>query len=266
MSTSYPYRDAIEATYPDLDRWKARASVERPERGSELAIDDVVFERFPISEAVRMSLHAAGEHLRLTRDGILQRQLYPSAQFTVLRGALVGACQAVWILSPDEAPDRQERGLTVIAELYRQLDIYYRSRIEYENLNAQELAHLRDQQDWLKERRSQVAQLRRGSGKLDLTNIVIAQALDHTFVDREKREAGRRLWREMSGDAHVLGWSQFQRATVGTTDRRTGIGGELTTGGGWSEIAQPFVACHLLLKEGWSLFDRRCEAPSTHKR
>lgn len=265
MTTSNPYRDAIEATYPDLDLWKARASVERPERGSDLAIDDKVFGWFPISEAARMSLHAAGEHLRLTRDGILQRQLYPSAQFTVLRGALVGACQAVWILSPSEAADRQERGLTVIAELYRQLDIYYNSRVEYESLNAQELAHLRDQQDWLKERQSQVAQLRRGSGKLDLTNIVIAQALDHTFLERDKRETGRRLWREMSGDAHVLGWSQFQRATVGTTDRRTGIG-ELTTGGGWSDIAQPFVACHLLLKEGWSLFDRRCEAPSTHNR
>ncbi len=70
-----------------------------------------------------------------------------------------------------------------------------------------ELTQLHDQQDWLDERKSQVAQLRSGTGKLDLTNIVIAQALDHTFTDQGKREEGRRLWREMSADADVLGWS-----------------------------------------------------------
>lgn len=260
MSTGNPYRDAIEATYPDLDRWKARTAVERPEKGSDLAADDAVFGKFPISEVVRMSLHASGEHLRLARDGILQGQLYPSAQFTVLRGALVGACQAVWVLSPDEAAQRQERGLTVLAELYGQMSVYYNARVEYEDLGERDLKEFEDQLDWVSERKKIVGRLRTGTGKLDLTNIVTRQAIEHTFPDKDMREHGRRLWREMSGDAHVLGWAQFQRAIVGAVDPRTGMG-EVTTGGDWSEIAQPFVACHRLLSEGWSLFDRRSKAP-----
>ncbi|WP_444963926.1 hypothetical protein [Nocardiopsis sp. M1B1] len=83
-------------TASDLNRWRLRAHrVEEPQRGSELGVDDQIFERMAISQLARLSLIAAGEHLRLALDAINAQQLYPSSHFTVLRGALVGASQAV---------------------------------------------------------------------------------------------------------------------------------------------------------------------------
>lgn len=110
-------------TAADLDRWWLRAHrVEEPERGSALALDDEIFQRTAISQLARMSLVLAEEHLRLVLDAIKAKQLYPSSHFTVQRGALVGASQAVWILEPSDRNLRRERGLTVFTEMYAQMD------------------------------------------------------------------------------------------------------------------------------------------------
>lgn len=253
---------SIRATYADLDGWQERARrmpPEQPERGSQLAMDDSVYPWHAISEAARLSLMASGEHLRLARTSIEARQLYPSAHFTVFRGALVGAAQAVWILAAEEAAERQERGLTLIDEMYRQLQTYY-GELASTQLTTQERADLKGQANWCAERRRQVARVRRTSTKLIQTDI-IKWALHHRFSDHQRRSAGRLLWRQMSADAHVLGWSMFQRGNVVTLDRRSGLGVS-ESGGDLSHIAEPFVAIHLLLKEGWSLFDRLCESPA----
>lgn len=245
---------------PDLDRWRIRAhSVEVPERGSDLAIDDEVFAHMAISQLARMSLVLAGEHLRLALDAIRARQLYPSSHFTVMRGALVGASQAVWILGPEDRDQRTERGLTVLAEMYNQMGKYYRF-LAGTHLDDDDRARLDDQQTWLRERQAGVAAVRTGFASLNLTDVVGAAA-DHVFADGRRQEAARRLWKEMSADAHVLGWSLFQRSTFESPDRRTGVG-EGRAPGSPGHVAEPFVASHQLLKCGWSLFDRRCEAPT----
>lgn len=207
-----------------------------------------------------MSLVAAGEHLRLARDAIQAGQLYPSAHFTVLRSALVGACQGVWVLSPEDTGARRERGLTIVSETYHQSSVYY-NELAKQTLTSAGHAELIDQQAWLRGRQAQVATLRTGSARLDLTNIVIPNALDHVFPDKPRQEEGRRMWRELSADAHVLVWSIAQRSAFAQPDRRTGVA-EATVGGAWADLAPAFVASHLLLKEGWSLFDRRCEGAS----
>ncbi|SIR79423.1 hypothetical protein [Microbacterium sp. RURRCA19A] len=245
-------------TAEDLDRWRLRAHrIEQPERGSDLAQDDQIFEWMPISEVVRLSLVASGEHLRLALDAVKAEQLYPSSHFTVLRGALVGASQAVWILAPDEQVARRERGLTVIAEMYAQMGKYY-NFLETTALEADDQTRLSDQKLWLAERSAQVAARKNTGATLNLTDV-IGSAVDTTFPDRRAREALRGLWRQMSADAHVLGWSMFQRATFGPPDRRTGLG-EGKAGGVPELVAEPFLGSYRLLKRGWSLFDQRCEA------
>lgn len=241
----------------DLDQWRLRAHrVEQPERGSDLAEDDKIFEQMPISQVARLSLVASGEHLRLALDAIKATQLYPSSHFTVLRGALVGASQAVWILTPDERAIRRERGLTVTAEMYTQMGKYY-NFLETTDLDADDRSRLADQQLWLTERRAQVAARKTTAATLNLTEV-IGTAADTTFPERSSREALRGLWRQMSADAHVLGWSLFQRATWGPADRRTGIG-EGKSGGTPELVAESFLGSYRLLKRGWSLFDQRCE-------
>lgn len=246
-------------TAGDLEGWRLRARrVEEPQRGSELAIDDEIFQRMAISQLARMSLVLAGEHLRLALDAIKAKQLYPSSHFTVLRGALVGASQAVWILAPEDRALRRERGLTVVNEMYMQLDKYY-GFLGGTQLEADERARLDDQRLWLNERRNDVASLRSTGATLKLTDTIGAAA-DHVFTDTVSREAVRRMWREMSADAHVLGWSLFQRTTFGAPDRRTGVG-EGKAPGSPEHVAEAFLASYRLLRSGWSLFDRRCEAP-----
>lgn len=242
----------------DLDRWRLRAHrLEIPERGSDLAKDDEIFEWMPISEVARLSLISSGEHLRLALDALNAKQVYPSSHFTVLRGALVGAAQAVWVLAPDEQVTRRERGLMVIAETYAQMRKYY-NFLEGTDLDDKDRAGLADQQQWLAERRRQVAAQKTTGARLNLTEI-IASAADITFPDRGSRAALNRLWREMSSDAHALGWSLFQRTEFGHADRRTGIGVG-AAGGSPEDIAESFLGSFRVLRRGWSLFDQRCEA------
>ncbi|MDO5759180.1 MAG: hypothetical protein Q4P24_17310 [Rhodobacterales bacterium] len=245
-------------TQPDLDRWRLRAqTVEEPESGSDLALDDKIFPHMAISQLARMSLVLSGEHLRLALDAVQAKQLYPSSHFTVLRGALVGASQGVWILSPDERGERRERGLTVLAEMYSQMGKYYDSLAE---VSQDDQKRLDDQKDWLSDRKAVVAARRTGRrAGLNLTDVIRVSAED-VFASAGHHEAVRRLWREMSADAHVLGWSVFQRSSFGPPDRRTGIG-QGQAPGSPGHVADAFLASYRMLKHGWSLFDRRCEQP-----
>lgn len=142
--------------------------------------------------------------------------------------------------------------------MYAELDKYY-GILEDSEIEPDDRTRLVDQRLWLKERRDGVASIRSTAAKLNLTTV-IGDAADHAFADTTSREAVRRMWREMSADAHVLGWSLFQRTDFGTADRRTGVG-EGKAPGSPEHVAAPFLASYRLLKLGWSLFDRRCEAP-----
>lgn len=247
-------------TTSDLDRWRLRAQrVEVPEKGSDLAIDDRVFPHAEVSQVARLSLVLAGEHLRLALDAVKAGQLYPSSHFTVLRGALVGASQGVWIMGPEDQGERRDRALTVLAEMYLQMGRYY-GFLADTKLDDSDRARLVDQRAWLDERQAGVAAIRTSGARLNLTDV-IGSASDHAFSNSAGREAVRRMWREMSADAHVLGWSLFQRSSFGPPDRRTGIG-EGRALGSLEHVAEPFLASYRLLKCGWSLFDRRCEAPA----
>lgn len=150
-----------------------------------------VFTWHPISEAARLSLITSGEHLRLARTALRARQVYPSAHFTVLRGALVGASQAVWILAEEDAAERQERGLTLINEMYCQLHKYY-GEMATTNLSEEERKDLEGQKRWCADRLRQVEAVRRSRRKLNQTDI-INWALCHRFPDEERRDAGKLL-------------------------------------------------------------------------
>ncbi|MGJ9412384.1 hypothetical protein ACHAAC_06705 [Aeromicrobium sp. CF4.19] len=251
----------MRETYRQLEGWQrraAKADPEQPQSGSEFDSDDQVFPKYPISELARQSLVTAGEHLRLSRDAIESGNLYPSAHFTALRGALVGASQAVWIMAPDDRDSRVQRGLKALAEMYMQMHKYY-GALEGVRLDASQKVELAEQLGWVAEREAQVAALRRTQESLNVTDMITA-ALQFTFEDRAKREAGFLLWKQMGSDAHALGWSVAQRHHSVAPDRNSGLA-VIAIRGNASQIAQPFICSFELLRRGWSLFDQRCEAP-----
>lgn len=254
-SVSDPYLAAIAATFPDLERWRVRVEVpEEPDSRSQLAEDDAGFGFHAVSQQVRLSLASAGEHLRLARDPINAGILYPSAHFTVLRGALVGAAQAVWILAPDDSATRRNRGHAAIAHMYAELEKYYKAMDRSVSVHIDRGA-LGAQLTWIAERRERLSEARESALALNQTDFIGA-ALGAVYSDDDRRVAGLALWKEMSSDAHVLGWSTLQRAGSPTA---VGADGQAEFGlvGSLSDLAQPFVLAHALLKRGWELFDER---------
>lgn len=242
----------IRDTYPDLDRWHARSQTpmpEEPAHGSDLAGDDALFRWHRISEAVRLSLMTGGEHLRLARTALEAKQVYPTAHFTVLRGALVGAAQAVWGLSVDDTAERRERGLTLIAEMYAQLRKCY-EQMGQVPFSGEELATLKGQIIWCDTRIAQVADVRTSRASLNQTQM-ISNAVDDVYDDAERRVASKHLWRELSADAHVLGWPVFQRSTFAPT----AVGADLAVGltsDKLDDLAEAFLVAHGLLERGGS--------------
>jgi len=247
----------ISSTYLQLDGWfeRSKRQPEVPQHGSELFEDDKVWPRAPISEMTRVSLALSVEHLRLIRVTLDARQLFPSAPFTTLRGALVGAAQAVWVLEPADRELRRSRGLTVIAEEYDELAKFFREADKVEPQTIPE-----SQWAWLRERTTSLEAVRgTGPAKLNQTQM-IAAALDTAFASEpEKRRSGRLLWRQMSADAHVLGWAMAQRARLVTAAAKGEDLAILAAPGALEQTRDAFLCAHGLARCGWSLFDRRCE-------
>ncbi|MGW4814320.1 hypothetical protein ACWEPB_22105 [Kitasatospora cineracea] len=109
-----------------VEVWMERTSGDeaRPpsaEPGSSLAGDDRLFPEHPVSSVAWHGLITAVEHLDFTLSAMAATgTLYPSAYFTTLRAALLGASQAVWVLAPASRRERQERALTAAKANYEE--------------------------------------------------------------------------------------------------------------------------------------------------
>lgn len=248
----------IREAYVDLDQWRVRSwKGETPERGSELAEDDRITPRCPLSEFARQSLVSAVQHLNLARAALEAGQLFPSAHYTVLRGALVGGSIAVWMLSPTEGDVRQQRGLRVAYEWMDRAQQYYG---ELEPIADGQLPNLPQARAHLLMRRDQIRGLWASAAELtEKQPLIVTHAVEsaaETVFGAESPKV-KLLWREMSGDAHALGWPILVRST----DVYPVGGGmsEFCAGGDLELIANAFFVSYKLTKHGWSLFDRRCE-------
>lgn len=256
------FREALA----DLDRWRQRVQqVEQPEPGSDLAQDDVAFPHHLISETVRTSLASAGEHLRLVCDGLTCGNYYNMSQYSAVRAAIVGATQAVWVLAPDDAAIRRERGLTVITETYVQLRKYHELTLRQARqlqLSAEDQERLREQIRWVQSREDAVRAVRSSRAELQGATF-IESAAPVIFPGDEFRQAGlRQSWNVLSSDAHVLMWSLAMRTTfVSPPDKRTGLSAGAANGQALGNLAGWFSLAMNSLRCGWSLFDCRCEVP-----
>ena len=255
------YLRAMSARLPDLEGWRFRAQrLELPQRGSELDEDDKVFPYAPISEEARRSLVSSGEHLRLAWTAIDAGDLYPSAHFTTLRGALLAASQAVYILGPADPTVRRQRGLTVIAESYKRVQQYHAEFLKMPELPPEDDEKVGAHIDWLNGRRAEACKSGGRESGPNITNEVLPYAAGEVFSGSpDLQHAVMCLWRQMSGDAHSLSWALNLRASF-SASAKGALLSEAQVGGSLKDIAEPFEAAYLILKRGWSLFDQRCEA------
>ena len=261
MTSEARYLRHLAAYKQDLEWWKVRASrKEEPQSGSELHEDDQVFVYDRISDTTRLSLALAGEHLRFAWTGIEAGQLYPSAHFTTIRGALVAASQALYILGPEDSQTRRGRGLAVIHEAYRNLKNFHEGIRTQPDLSESEAQQLEDHLKWIGSRMGSAKAAGADKDGFNLTLHVVPYAANLVYGASSGREhAALSLWRQMSGDAHALGWPMKLRGTVGPPQRGEWLS-DGTAQGSLEDIAEPFELSYRLLKRGWSLFDQRSEA------
>lgn len=256
---------SIRASYEELDRWRARSrGVERPERGSDLSSDEAIWPYLDPAEVARQSLVSATQHLNLARAAVEAGEVFPTAHYSVLRGALVGGSMAVWVLGPDVAVDRQQRALRVVNEFYKRALQYHDEIRPYVDMSHPDAAQWVDAGEHMRRRRAEARAKWTSAGGLtegqvlEMTAVVRAVAAS-VFGEREAFDV-RLLWRQLSGDAHALTWQMLGRSNLAQN-----VGGgmaEFAAGGNLVELSDAFGKVHRLTKRGWSLFDRRCTAAS----
>lgn len=253
--------DNIRRTYTDLERWRIRSrQPEQPQQDSPLHIDARIWPHHPPYEVARQSLIAATQHLNLARTAIEAEDIYPTSHFTVLRGGLVGAAQAFWLLAPDPT-ERQQRALRVIDEMYRHF-INHSQEMEGDHLQPLDRANLSSQLKHLEERRGEARTRWAATDtltvvqSLNLTQVISWAA--RVFTAPEQQRSVNLLWKQMSGDAHALGWPLLTRPTTMLKRDTDGLG-NYTAGGDLPSVAEAFIPIHRLTKQGWDRYDDLAE-------
>lgn len=249
----------IEATYSTLDMWGERGMRGfEPAPKSSLAVDDALFADLPMSQSIWQSMLAAHDHLLGVQVWLKAREKFPVVQYSVLRGALVGSAQAVWLLAGASRPERQMRGLRVAEEATRHHLAWSqeltRADAGNKSANAAMNRHLQDRLDEIRCLRVEFSD----KAKLNTTEIV-EWAANHTFQEEDDRLFTRLLWKAGSGDAHALGWPRYARrdwaAPVQEGPNFVMLVGDLR------DIADYFLHSFGLLKEAWRLLELRGSPP-----
>ena len=240
-----------------------------PQPGSSLGSDDEVFPKLPCSQLAWFGLGVGVEHLDATTR-LLQQQvdaggpILPDANFTVLRGALVGSAQAVVLLCSSGRDERTRVGLQIAHEEYRQLFNFRKHVLEHAGLvpEAQAAANRRDYLRLPRERREQAAAILRERGApLKITDTeLVERAADLVHARGEDAQllqlALEMEWRLGSGAAHGRLLMSLQRPGGHVVN-----GDVAAMGGSYEAVAQQVCAISLLLSAAWRAWDLRIASP-----
>lgn len=245
MTSEAEALDSIRRTFLLLEALRFRFRVaEPPPGGSELARADAVWPHSPFTEHARQALASAWDHFCVVRLVVDAGRSFPTGINGVLRGGLVAASLALWLLGPPEPAIRDDRGLALSDEWYRQRIKFQRDHMA----SRGELAapsHKLEQLEGLERDLDQVRQLRTATTKVQATDILRWSAGHAWGPKSSQRDDALLEWQRLGGDAHALGWQlllQEVEWSEGTGPVEARITGSL------ANIARPYVCA-------WSMFD-----------
>lgn len=241
--------------------------------GSVLREDDRASPSYPVSVPAWGAIVQSVEHLnaiRLLFQGT--GALFPSAYFSMARPALLGACRAVWIISPDSREERQRRAWLCRKEEADGVIGMTSDILKNQRFNT--LPNAADIRATAEKSKASakvidddlVAMLKaRGSTtRVDLTKMV-EQAARHVFGSHPDPflESGVLFnWRTSSGDAHALSWQmQLRNPTpiTKTDESEPGYRTEFWTSS-VTDLMQNFCGITLILNEALDLFQQRSQS------
>ena len=263
----------IEKVFPTIETWFKRTGQvpPTPAPGSSLAREDQVYSRLPPSHLAYGGIVTAAEHLELFRVAYLaSRRLYPSAYFTLLRSALMGSTQALWVLKPPLRTERIENALRLARDDIKQTmgllsgetpaELGLDEAIETERARLnQRLAELQAVAATVGLDPAKVPDWR-----LNMTTMIkTVSELVHADNrgDADTRHGASLLWRLQSGHAHGTPSARVRQVQMDQV--RQHPDGTLTGSAtaSFAEVGSAVAATILFLNEAWRLYELRCTAP-----
>lgn len=189
-------------------RKELRSSAGQPGAGSALAVDDQLWPHHPTSQVVWAAMVSASDHLDLvmTIADAIEEQTYITAWFSVARGALVAASQALWIVGSEDPNIRQQRALSIGVEHLAQRIGYQREQLKVCSPEQQELSQAQLDEVLLPMLEEAKQKVKKGYRYTDTK--VIEQAVRYRFSEDTENAVvtADLIWRRLGGDAHALGW------------------------------------------------------------
>ncbi|WP_248581173.1 hypothetical protein [Nocardioides sp. InS609-2] len=248
-------RGHVERVWPEVVAWNERLTSNfLPQPGSDLAADDLQVPDMWVSHVAWLGLATGSQHLMssircLTAFGPVVMSLQ-----SMLRTAIWGGAQAVWLLAPDESDERIRRALRV----------HFYSKDNYRKwLNTFDEAN---PSTWdpsgLQRAKTSVSEHLKAIGKqakVDQTRVVkdvaalVYAGQPDAVVDCE------RGWRSLGAIAHALPWELQTRATSETIASEAGHATSRVTAR-WAELGSDLGFAHEFLQRGWALLDERSDA------
>jgi hypothetical protein len=254
----------IRATFGQVDLWR-RTPLFVPIVGAELRADDAEWPYLATSQLAKVGLDVAAEHLHVIQVLVEAGQILPFSYRSVLRTALVGATQTVWLLAPDRVEDRATRTRTLVAEMYRRHGQYLGALLELDDLQHQPRhANTQIVYDHVVKRAGQMGTIRTLADEKAAWNDTqaIEEAAQFAFADQPNHEQlvkeSLTEWMAGSGTSHGLVWPMF--GTAGTTAQTTpDADGRVVieATGSLMRVENAYMLAYQMTKVGWRLLRRR---------
>lgn len=236
-----------------------------PEPGSSLAKDDETFPPMPCSQLAWWGLSVAVEHLdaglRLLADQAARGGPYFSdANYTILRGALLGASQAAVLLLPARREVRTTYGLQLAHEEFRRASNLREHLRDHDGLpeGVRTAATNEKYLESLRGPRGHAAaaldarMARRSFPDTDLVEVA-AELVHAQGQDAQLLRLGQEMeWRLASGSAHGQLLVSMHRAGGHRTE-----GSLAKFAGSYNDIAQTAGRIALIASEAWRSWDLR---------
>lgn len=257
MTTQHPSAlDRIRATFQDLDAWGQRIRVPLiPAALSDLDGDDAEGVSWHTSQLSAAGLASARNHLHAIRLHIEAREMFAEVTGTLIRGAVLGAAQTVWLLAPDDREERLRRSrlltFEVLSNQKKFLDDLLLISPDHEG--TQKVSeHVKQRLDQLRA----VRQAHREQEKFSSTQVI--EEATAVVFGQDNAVEGRVEWRRFSGNAHGLPWAILGLAGTEKTSEPDTFGmASFSAGGSFDDVLNGFMLAHGLSRRGWSLLDQR---------
>ena len=234
------------------------------ESKSSLDKDDEGLPGHPVRSAAWYGIVTAVDHLALVADLSKNLTLRPSSLFTVTRAALLGASQAVWVLTGGREV-RQLRALSVANDEYKNhrsfVNDYATDPFIREVQPAAVVSELEGLAQELTGKMQALKEYRQGkpyAGDFSSTTMMreaAAHLSSQPDTDDWLRLALGYEWRMASAAAHARAWPMHVRKTE--REPLPGGGEIRRMSSSLGEVVQSFGAATLMTSEAWRLWDLR---------